>query len=82
MRRTWGWSPWPLVSWITAGRAGLSAVEALSLLASLEFVNGVGLQWPWVVGYGLDWSIGLATVTKSHKNLNSLGHIGVCFPNV
>lgn len=42
MRRVWGWSPWPLVSWITAERAGQSAVEAFSVSLS-----GV-CEWGWV----------------------------------
>lgn len=31
-------------------------------------------------GCRLDWPIGLAAGTKIHKNISSLGHVGVCFP--
>lgn len=32
--------------------------------------------------YRIDWSIGLAAVTKIHKNISSLGHGGVFLPLV
>lgn len=39
----------------------------------------------WVVkpeGCGLAWPVGLAAVTKSHKDLNSLDQVEICFLNV
>jgi hypothetical protein len=85
VRSVWGWSPWPQVSQTGAERTGLSAVDAFSLILS-----GV-CECGWVAcmvlggnpqGCGLAWPMGLAAVTKNHKNLNSLGQVGVCFPNV
>lgn len=33
-------------------------------------------------GCRIDWSIGLAAVTKIHKNVSDLGHGAVCLPRV
>lgn len=52
-------------------------MEALSLILS-----GVAMLLGGRKGYGLDWPIGSAAMPETHKNISSLGHVGVGFSHV